>query len=173
MAQISNEPDIGQQEPSPSLSRTGLYHCKAGQETVHDIVAKTTELFNLLKTNNAPLQRSQESETKKAKIRDILSAIQYKFDTLHRHYQQVNDISSSLAYVQIKSLIPFKDDPDNVEQIKKHRRNLYAEPNPDVAQQRETLKTQIAEKDELLRKITNDLRDFIYEINTMLHEGKN
>jgi len=168
---MSHEPEIIHQE-SASQSRSGLYHCKAGQEAVHDIVARTTELFNQLKTTNAALQRSQESEEKKARIRNILSAIQYKFDTLRRHYNSVNEISSSLAYVQVKSLIPFKDDPDNVEQIEKHRRNLYVEPTPNVAKEREDLIKSIAEKDEQLREITNNLRDFIYEINTMLHMSK-
>ena len=169
---MSQEPDLAHQEAS-SLSRNGLYQCKAGQETVHDIVAKTTELFNHLKLTNAALQRTQENEAKKARIKDILSSIQSKFDTLRRHYNNVNDISSSLAYVQVKSLIPFKDDQDNVEQIEKHRRNLYAEPHPDVAKEREELNRSIIEKDEQLKVITNDLRDFIYEINTMLHVSKN
>lgn len=168
---MAHEPDIVGQEAS-SLSKSGLYHCKVGQETVHDIVAKTTELFNHLKSTNVALQRTQENEAKRAKVKDILSAAQYKFDLLRRHYNNVNEICSSLAYVQVKSLIPFKDDPDNVEQIQKHRRNLYAEPHPSVAREKEELVKKIAERDDQLRQITNDLRDFIYEINTMLHISK-
>lgn len=159
------------QEPG-SLSRSGLYHCKVGQETVHEIVTKTTELFNHLKNTNATLQRTPENDAKRAKIRDLLSSIQYKFDTLRRHYNNVNEICSSLAYVQIKSLIPFKDDPDNIEQIQKHRQNLYAEPHPDVCKEKEELVKKIAERDQQLREITDDLRGFIYEINTMLHMSK-
>lgn len=169
---MSHDPsDISGQE-SGSLSRNGLYHCKAGQETIHDIITKTTELFQLLKTSNAPLQKTAETEAKKAKIRDALLSVQHKFDTLKRHYNNVNEICSSLAYVQIKSLIPFKDDPDNVEQIQKHRQNLYAEPDPDVSKEKEELLRKINEKDEQLRQITDQLRDFIYEINSMLHVGK-
>lgn len=171
---MAQDPDLTQ-EPT-SLSRTGLYHCKAGQETVQDIVTKTSELFNhfkLVSLSSSPiLQKSPENEAKRAKIKDLLSAIQYKFDTLRRHYNYINDNCSNLAYVQVKSLIPFKDDPDNVEQIQKHRRNLSAEPQPEIVQEREELIKKIAERDEQLRKITNDLRDFIYEINTMLHTGK-
>lgn len=162
---------IGGQD-STSLSKTGMYHCKVGQETVHDIVAKTTELFNHLKSLNAALQRSHENELKRNKIKEILSSVQYKFDTLRRHYNNVNEICSSLAYVQIKSLIPFKDDPDNVEQIQKHRRNLCAEPNLDTIREREELNAKIAMRDDQLREVTNELRDFIYEINTMLHISK-
>lgn len=168
---MANEPDLNNQETS-SLSRNGLYHCKAGQETVHDIVAKTTELFNHLKSTNAALHRTPENEAKRAKIKDILSAIQYKFDTLRRHYNNVNEICSSLAYVQVKSLIPFKDDPENIEQIQKHRRSLYAEPSPETIEEKEELIVKIAERDERLRQITIELRDFIYEINTMLHTSK-
>uniref|UniRef100_A0A6G1S896 Mediator of RNA polymerase II transcription subunit 30 n=1 Tax=Aceria tosichella TaxID=561515 RepID=A0A6G1S896_9ACAR len=157
---------------SAFLSGDGLYHCRAGQDAVHEIVAKATELFNQLKTTNAALQRTAENDAKRAKIIDILSKTQKKFDELRNHYDKVNEICSSLAYVQVKSLIPFKDDPDNVEQIQKHRRNLYAEPHPDIVREKELLKEKIALRDEQLRQITNDLRDFIYEINTMLHVSK-
>lgn len=169
---MSHDADMMHHE-SVSLSRSGLYHCKAGQETVHDIVAKTTELFNHLKSASATLQRTPENEAKRAKIRDILASIQYKFEALRTHYSNANEISSSLAYVQVKSLIPFKDDPENVEQIRKHRRNLYADPLPEAIKEREELIKKISEKDEQLRQITDNLRQFIYEINTMLHVGKN
>lgn len=168
---MANDPDLIGQETG-SISKTGLYHCKLGQETVHDIVAKTTELFNHLKTLNAALQRTPENEAKRVKIENILTAVQQKFETLRRHYNNVNEICSSLAYVEVKSLIPFKDDPDNVEQIQKHRRNLCTEPYPDTIKERDRLTTKIVEKDEQLRQVTNDLRDFIYEINTMLHLSK-
>lgn len=168
---MAQESEYVNQESS-SLSRNGLYHCKVGQDTVHDIVAKTTELFNHLKTTNAALQRTPENEAKRAKIKDILTSVQHKFDTLKRHHNNVNEICSSLAYIQVKSLIPFKDDPDNVEQIQKHRRNLCTETHPDTLKEKEDLIKKVAEKDEQLRQITNDLRDFIYEINTMLHISK-
>lgn len=168
---MAHDSDLIPQETN-SLSRSGLYHCKIGQETVHDIVAKTTELFNHLKSTNSALQRTAENEAKRVKIRDILSSIQYKFDTLRRHYNNVNEICSSLAYVQVKTLIPFKDDPGNVEQIQKHRRNLCPEPHADSVRERDELNRKVLEKDEQLRHITNDLRDFIYEINTMLHISK-
>lgn len=169
---MAHDPDIVTQETG-SLSRNGLYHCKVGRETVHDIVAKTTDLFNQLKTTNPALQNTPEHEAKRAKIRDILSSTKHKFDTLRRHHNTVNEICSSLAYVQVKSLIPFKDDPDNVEQIQKHRRNLCVDPDPDSMKEKEELTKKIAEADEQLQQITNDLRDFIYEINTMLHISKN
>lgn len=168
---MAHDPDIVGQE-SGSLSRNGLYHCKIGQETVHDIVSKTIELFNHLKQANPTLQKTLDNEAKRAKIRDVLSSIQYKFDTLRRHFNNVNEICSSLAYVQVKSLIPFKDDPDNVEQIQKHRRNLCSEPHPESIREKEELLKKIAEREEDLREITNNLRDFIYEVNTMLHISK-
>lgn len=168
---MANLPDMMNQEFG-SLSKNGLYHCKCGQETVHDIVTRTTELFNHLKSLNAALQRNQENEAKRIKIRDLLASVQDKFDILRKHYNNVNEICLSLAYVQVKSLIPFKDDPDNVEQIQKHRGGLSVEPHPDVIKEREKLMAQISEKDEQLREITNDLRDFIYEVNTMLHISK-
>lgn len=168
---MAHSSDMMNQEPG-SLSRNGLNHCKLGQDTVHDIINKTTELFNHLKTTNAALQRTPENEARRAKIKDILASVQIKFDTLKKHYNDVNEICSSLTYVPVKSLIPFKDDPDNVEQIQKHRRNLCMEPHPDTAKEKEELNKKIAERDEQLRQITNDLRDFIYEINTMLHISK-
>lgn len=155
-----------------SPSRSGLYHCKIGQETVHDIVAKTTELFNHLKTTNSALQRTAENEAKRGKIRDILSSIKYMFGNLRRHYNNVNEICSSFAYVQVKSLIPYKDDPGNVEQIQKHRKILCPGPHTDSAVERRDLVKEVADKDEELKQITNELRDFIYEINTMLHISK-
>lgn len=157
---------------SAFLSGDGLYHCRAGQDAVHEIVSKATELFTQLKSTNTALQRTAENDAKRAKIIDILAKTQKKFDELRNHYDKVNEICSSLAYVRVESLIPFKDDPDNVEQIQKHRRNLYAEPHPEALKEKEILKEKIALRDEQLRQITNDLRDFIYEINTMLHVSK-
>lgn len=168
---MAHEPDNLNQS-SAFHSGDGLYHCKAGQDAVHEIIARANELFNHLKLTNAALQRTPENDAKRAKIIDILSKTQKKFDELRNHYDKVNEICSSLAYVQVKSLVPFEDDPDNVEQILKHRRNLSAEPHPEVLRKKDKLKEQIAQRDEQLHQITNDLRDFIYEINTMLHVSK-
>lgn len=169
---MAQEHDLGRHDsPSPALkssSKTGLYHCKYGQETVHDIVAKAIELFNLLKSTQAGLQRTPENDAKRAKIRDTLSAIREKFRILRGHYIKVNDICASLSYVPVKSLIPFKDDPDSVEQILKHRRNLSTESSTEYVREKEELTKAIMERDEQLRKITSDLRNFMYEINTML-----
>ena len=151
-------------ETEPS-SQDGLHHCKLGQETVHEIVSKTIELFNHLKSTNAGLQ---ESEAKKAKISEILNAINLKFDILRRHYNYVNEICTSLAYIQIESLIPYKDDPDS----QKHRRNLFSDNQSDITRAKEQLVAKIGQQDERLRRITNELRDSIYEINTMLHVSK-
>lgn len=153
---------------SGNLSRTGMYHCKLGQESVHDIIGKTLELFNHLKTAQTTLQRTSENEVRRAKMKDILSATQCKFDILRRHYNSVNEICSSLEYMQPKSLIPFKDDPDNIEQIQKHRLNLSVASNNDMNQEKDTLNRRMIELDEQLRQITHELREFIYEINTML-----
>lgn len=149
-----------------------LLYCNSGQETVHDIVTKTTELFNHLKATQATLPRSTDSENRKAKIAENLNSVQYKFESLRAHYANVNRICSNLAYVQVKSLIPYKDDPDSVEMIQKHRRNLGPSPDPSSQKEIEELQKKVAEQDEELKVITNELRDFIYEINTMLHVSK-
>lgn len=161
-----------QSHESGSSSRIGLYQCKLGQECVHDIVGKTLELFNLLKTTSSTLQRTSENEARRIKIRELLDANQNKFDALRRHYDIVNEICSGLSYMQPKSLIPFKDDPDNIEQIEKHRRNLSVVPNAEMAREKEELLKQLTGLDERLRQITFELREFIYEINTMLHVSK-
>lgn len=151
---------------------TGMYHCKAGQEAIHDIVNKSTELFNLLKTTNASLQKTADNESKRAKIKDILGGVRFKFDVLRSQYNDINELSSSLAYVHVKNLIPFKDDPDNIEQILKHRRSLCVSPHPEPVGEREGLIKRLAELDEEIKTITYELRDFLYEINTMLHVSK-
>lgn len=169
---LVHDTDIMSHDTIPTSSRNGWHHCKAGQETIHDIVNKTTELFNLMKTTNANILRPAENESKRAKMKDILSSIMFKFDVLRTQYNRVNEISSSLSYIQVKSLIPYKDDPDNIEQIMKHRDNLSCSVTPEQIEEKQRLVKRLAELDEKITHITYELRDFLYEINTMLHVSK-
>lgn len=165
--------DVDMIPQEASLGNKGVHHCKAGQETVHDIMSKTTELFNQFKTINLGVQKTKDGEAKITRITDILKDLQTKFDHLRTHYNTVDELCSNYNFMQVKSLIPFKDDPDNVEQIQKHRRNLSPAANIDTLREKEELTKKIAETDEVLEHVANELRDFIYEINTMIHTGKN
>lgn len=166
-------PDYGfPMQDSVSSIKNGLHHCKEGQDAVHEIVLKTQELFNNLKQATATLQQTPDEEKRKLKMRDYLNLIQYLFKNLRNHYNIVNEVCSSLSYVQVETLIPYKDDPDGFEQIQKHTRSLMTEIRPEFTKEKDELLEKIAQKDEELRKVTNDLRNFVYEINTMLHASK-
>lgn len=145
-------------QPSHPSNASGLTECKMAQEIIHDLVTKLCDLFKLL---NSP-----EIESKKANIKNVLKFFQCRFKQLRAYHDSVQEISSRSTYIQIKLLVPYKDDPGRVEQILKHRRNISSESK--LIERRDELLEKLAEKDEQIRQMTNCMRSFIYEINTML-----
>ncbi|XP_071527411.1 mediator of RNA polymerase II transcription subunit 30 isoform X3 [Panulirus ornatus] len=81
--------------------------CKAGCETVQEIVSRTCEVFSQLRTLPLPTgtnQGTQISNEKKMRIQENLNAIQRHFKPLRAIYNHVNDDCAGMEYTHIEQL---------------------------------------------------------------------
>ncbi|KAK9758726.1 Mediator complex subunit 30 [Popillia japonica] len=142
--------------------------CRIGQETVQDIVSRTQEVFQMLRTiqppNGTP-QGTNNSNEKKAKIQEQLRTIRVLFKRLRLIYEKCNENCQiqGMEYTHIESLIPFKDeiDPKYDEKKNSEAYRLVCEESKEVMEQ-------VVLKNKQLKEVIDHLRRIIWEINTML-----
>ncbi|XP_063228681.1 mediator of RNA polymerase II transcription subunit 30-like [Bacillus rossius redtenbacheri] len=140
--------------------------CRFGQETVQDIVARTGEVFAVLKTLQPPngtVPGANTSTEKKAKIQDHLKNLRILFKRLRLIYDKCNENCQGMEYTHIESLIPLKEEWDMKSDEKKMSESyrLACEENKEVMDQ-------VVVKNKHLKEIIDHLRRMIWEINTML-----
>ncbi|KAF2894503.1 hypothetical protein ILUMI_11664 [Ignelater luminosus] len=142
--------------------------CRIGQETVQDIVSRTQEVFQTLKTiqppNGTP-QGGNTSNEKKAKVQEQLRTIRVLFKRLRLIYEKCNENCQlqGMEYTHVESLIPFKDeiDPKHDEKKNSEAYRLACEESKEVMEQ-------VVLKNRQLKEVIDHLRRIIWEINTML-----
>ncbi|GIY84851.1 mediator of RNA polymerase II transcription subunit 30 [Caerostris darwini] len=116
-------------ETTPGMNPTGLANpqqkdisismiCRMGQETVQDIITKSSELFSLLKTLQPPNGTAASinaQEERKAKVQDFLRTITFCFTKLRRICERCNYSSATMEYthIEVDSLVPLKDEVDS------------------------------------------------------------
>lgn len=155
-----------QQQQSKEFNTASL--CRLGQETVQDIVSRTQEVFQTLKTiqppNGTP-QSTNASNDKKAKVQELLRTIRVLFKRLRLIYEKCNENCQiqGMEYTHIESLIPFKDelDPKHDEKKNSEAYRLACEESKEVMEQ-------VILKNKQLKEVIDHLRRIIWEINTML-----
>lgn len=158
--------ESSQQSHQPHRNTNTLFLCKAGCETVQEIVVRTCEVFSQLKTMSLPSgigQGTQISHDKKMRIQEYLNAIQRQFKTLRAIYTRVNDDCAGMEYTHIESLIPYKEEGDSRSDQKKIGDNY----RPLVEEARD-LREQLYQKARYMKEIIEQLRKIIWEVNTML-----
>ncbi|XP_068239057.1 mediator of RNA polymerase II transcription subunit 30-like [Palaemon carinicauda] len=163
--QPSSNESSQQAQPTQRNANTAFL-CKAGCETVQEIVVRTCEVFAMLKTMPLPsgtTQGNNLSHDKKLRIQDYLNCIQRQFKTLRAIYTRVNDDCAGMEYTHIESLIPYKDEGDNRTDQKKISDNY----RPLVEEARD-LREQLYQKARYMKEIIEQLRKIIWEVNTML-----
>ncbi|KAF7269558.1 mediator complex subunit 30 [Rhynchophorus ferrugineus] len=155
-----------QQQQSKEFNTASL--CRLGQETVQDIVSRTQEVFQTLKTIQPPAgttQSSTASNEKKAKVQELLRTIRVLFKRLRLIYEKCNENCQiqGMEYAHIESLIPFKDelDPKHEEKKNSEAYRLACEESKEVMEQ-------VVLKNKQLKEIIDHLRRIVWEINTML-----
>ena len=156
----------------PILGKDGLtitHLCKLGQELVQEIVIKTSELFSLLKLiqpSNGTAISANAQEEKRIKIQECQKTIDGLFKRLKVLYNKCLETCAGLEYIQIESLIPFKESSDSVskplvDEKKSPEYDMLAEKH---AKYVEVLRS----KNRHLKDIIDSLRNLMWEINTML-----
>ncbi|XP_064121796.1 mediator of RNA polymerase II transcription subunit 30-like [Macrobrachium nipponense] len=159
-----NEPSQ-QAQPTQRNANTAFL-CKAGCETVQEIVVRTSEVFAMLKTMPLPSGTSQGNQLsleKKLRIQEYLNSIQRQFKTLRAIYTRVNDDCAGMEYTHIESLIPYKDEGDNRTDQKKISDNYRH-----LVEEARDLREQLYQKARYMKEIIEQLRKIIWEVNTML-----
>ncbi|XP_050455674.1 mediator of RNA polymerase II transcription subunit 30 isoform X1 [Cataglyphis hispanica] len=143
--------------------------CRCGQETVQEIVSRTSELFQFLKMLQPPngtAQGANMANEKKIKIFEQLRIIKMMFKRLRLIYEKCNENCQlqGMEYTHIESLIPLKEEWDMKSDEKKTSEayRLICEENKEVIEQ-------VILKNRHIKEIIDHLRRIISEINTMLN----
>lgn len=150
---------------SPQQMNT-LSFCKVGAETVQDIVARTIELFSMLKTLQLPngtANGNQLSVENKVRIQENINRTRHLFKRLHIIFARVNEDCGGMDYTPIESLVPYRDDVESRPDLKK-KSDKYRHCAEEVIE----LKEQLCLRSRYQKDIIDQLRKIIWEINTML-----
>ncbi|RWS27904.1 mediator of RNA polymerase II transcription subunit 30-like isoform X1 [Leptotrombidium deliense] len=144
--------------------------CRFGQETVQEIVAKTSELFNFLKTMHLPngTQVSITSqEDKKVKTQEVLKVIATLFKRLRKLYEKCNEACSGMEYIQMESLIPWREDCElNAKQLQEEKK--LTENVKYLSEEHRGYIEQLRIRNRHIKELIDNLRSIVWEINTML-----
>ncbi|CAB3368724.1 Hypothetical predicted protein [Cloeon dipterum] len=153
------------QQGQPKDVNTAML-CRLGQETVHDILSRTQDVFSSLKSVSLPngtLQGQTATNEKKVKVQEQLKALKVLFKRLRLIYEKCNENCQGMEYTHIESLIPLKDEWDMKSEEKKTS-ELYKQ---SCEEQNEVME-QVALKNKQLKEVIDSMRKIIWEINTML-----
>ncbi|GFV08254.1 mediator of RNA polymerase II transcription subunit 30 [Trichonephila clavipes] len=168
-------------ETTPGMTQVGLSNnpqtqkdisismiCRMGQETVQDIITKTSELFSLLKSLQPPNGTADSinvQEQRKAKLQEYLKTISFCFIKLRRICERCNYSSATMEYthIEVDSLVPLKDEADSRQDDRKPTDAVRTS-----SAEYTHLKERTFIRNKHLKEIIDNLRSFIWDINTML-----
>ncbi|XP_059481598.1 mediator of RNA polymerase II transcription subunit 30-like isoform X2 [Neocloeon triangulifer] len=163
--QTPPQPPTPAQQSQPKDLNTAML-CRLGQETVHDIVSRTQELFSVLKSiqppNGTP-QGQSSSNDKKNKAQEQLKSLRILFKRLRVIYDKCNDNCQGMEYTHIESLIPLKDEWD-MKSDEKKTSEVYKQ----SCEEQNEIVEQVMLKNKQLKEVIDNMRKIIWEINTML-----
>lgn len=147
--------------------------CRMGQETVQDIMSRTQEVFQTLKTIQLPNGTPHNhmiANDRKFKIQELLRTIRILFKRLRLIYDKCNEDMQiqGMEYTHIESLIPFKDENDNNKYEEKKNTDAYSA----ACQERDELLREVTNRNAQLKEIVDRIRRVIWEINTMMSMRK-
>ncbi len=154
-------------QPMSAKDVNTAYLCRIGDETVQEIVTKTSELFQLLRTMSPPngtQQSVQQQEDKKLKVKELLKTIEFHFKRLRKFYERCNECCAQFDYIQIESLIPMKDKDFAKIDDKKFNNNKVKQ----LDKEHQELVDLLQLKNRQIKEVIDNLRSIVWEINTML-----
>ena len=155
------------QQPQPPKEINTVMVCKIGLETVQEIVSRTHEIFNYLKAIQPPFGSQNADKMyleKQHRLNDVLVGITQHFKRLRVCWDKANEHTAGMEYTQLESLIPFKDDREVRNEIEKKK----GEPYKAALEEHNELTQQLMTKNRHIKEIIDQMRNIIWEINTML-----
>lgn len=161
-------PPQGPPQPAKTTEFNTASLCKFGQETIMDIVSRTQEVFQILKTIQPPngtVTIQNASNDKRAKLQEQLKTIKLLFKRLRLIYEKCNECCQvqGMEYTHIEGLIPIKEDWDMKSDEKKTSEQYRV-----ACDESKEIMEQVVLKNRHLKEIIDSLRRIIWEINTML-----
>ncbi|XP_031593980.1 mediator of RNA polymerase II transcription subunit 30 [Oreochromis aureus] len=142
--------------------------CRIGQETVQDIVLRTMEIFQLLRNMQLPNGVTYHPNTHQdrlGKLQEHLRTLSVLFRKLRLVYDKCNENCAGLDPIPPEQLIPFVEDDGS-----KHEDRSGGQSRTASEERREILEVnkKLKQKNQHLKQIMDQLRNLIWEINSML-----
>ncbi|XP_066572067.1 mediator of RNA polymerase II transcription subunit 30 [Amia ocellicauda] len=142
--------------------------CRIGQETVQDIVFRTMEIFQLLRNMQLPNGVTYHTSTHQdrlGKLQEHLRQLSVLFRKLRLVYDKCNENCAGLDPVPTEQLIPYIEEDGSKHDDRSANQIRYAtEERREVLEVNKKLKL----KNQQLKQIMDQLRNLIWEINSML-----
>lgn len=166
--------NTGKVTPSPQKEVNISTVCRIGQETVEEIVSRTQEVFSILKSLHPPVGayskmsqiQDQQNLEKQKRLKDVLNGIGLLFKRLAVCWEKCQENTGGMDFYPIQSLIPLKDENQDSgrTELEKKRGDGYKS----ALEEHNELVQQITVKNRHLKDIIDQMRNIIWEINTML-----
>ena len=136
-------------------------------------MARTQEVFSILKSLHPPVgaynkhaqMQDQSNLEKQKRLNDVLNGIGMLFKRLKVCWDKCQENTGGMDVYPIESLIPLKDESDSSRtELEKKRGESYKA----ALDEHNELVQQITIKNRHLKDIIDQMRNIIWEINTML-----
>lgn len=171
---LNNGATTGQQQqpvtpPNPINTATV---CKIGQETVQEIVGRTQEVFSYLKSLQPPVGNADKDKInleKQQRLQEVLRGITHLFKRLTFCWNKAQEHGlGGMEYAQLESLIPLKDDYRPCDGMKLELEKKRGDAYRQALEENNELSQTLVLKNRQLKEIIDQIRNIIWEINTML-----
>ncbi|CAB4057212.1 MED30 [Lepeophtheirus salmonis] len=144
--------------------------CRIGQETVQEIVSRIQDVFSYLKSLQPPVGSNfqdrdrQTLEKQQKRLQEVLKGIVQLFKRLKVCWEKCQENTLGMEYTQMEALIPIKDERDIKAELEKKRGESFRQ----AFDEHNELSQQLVMRNRHIKEIIDQMRNIIWEINTML-----
>jgi len=163
----SQFPQPLQPQPTQQKEVNTATLCRIGQEAVQELVSRTQEVLQILKSLQPPSGTPQSNSSamdKKNKLQEQLKTVKVLFKRLRIIYDKCNENSQELESYPLETMIPTQSNLDEW----KYGDKKNTEQHQAAVDERKDLYEQILVKNRHLQEIMDYMRSIMWEINTML-----
>jgi len=139
------------------------YLCRVGDETVHEIVSKTGELFQSLRAMSPSVANTHERQLR---AKEVMKSIEFLFRRLRKMYDKCSECMSGLDFIQIETIIPMKDSIQDSHRLSDSDKKSVAVKQLD--REANELTDLLLLKNRQIKEVIDNLRAIVWEINAML-----
>ncbi|KAK3800913.1 hypothetical protein RRG08_060260 [Elysia crispata] len=163
---MQQSPAPGPQMMSPVKDINTVNMCRAGQETVHDIVSRAQDVFTMLGAKNMQLPNNvtfhgPQYGEQKAKLDEQLRQVNLNFRKLRAFYTKINETCEQIELPLDQELIPYVGQ-------EMPRSQPYSDSYYYVQEQHRDMVEQVRLKNQQLKEVIDNMRSIIWETNTMI-----